>query len=264
MPFFPILNSNFAKGFTTAHNFSPNNWEKISEHKKNIWAIYSNGDCWKTKHLGEIGRGESKTFYYDDILKIKDQISFPLVLLQLRKSHLENNLDYLPSQELGFTKSPEWRATVGLELNQNQTSYQGEINPFPKKASLLTFHPFIQPKIATNNFIFINLEGNPSFREEDLEIYDSRTKKIIDVVSIKSNNVNEIQLDKYNLSAKKLPVFLCRRMAGIPFGFGLSKKYNLLSLEHTHPPGSFVVHGDRFQIQREIKTKWFNILKRNA
>ena len=25
-----------------------------------------------------------------------------------------------------------------------QTSYQGEINPFPQKASLLTFHPFIQ------------------------------------------------------------------------------------------------------------------------
>ena len=51
-------------------------------------------------------------------------------------------------------------------------------------------------------------------------------------------------------------------MAGIPFGFGISKNEMMLSLEHTHPPASFVVHGDRFKVQGEIKKKWFSILKK--
>ena len=42
-------------------------------------------------------------------------------------------------------------------------------------------------------------------------------------------------------------------MAGIPFGFGISKKNNMLSMEHTHPPASFVIHGERFSIQKKIK-----------
>ena len=50
-------------------------------------------------------------------------------------------------------------------------------------------------------------------------------------------------------------------MAGIPFGFGLNRTAPMLSLEHTHPPASFVVHGNRFETQKIIKTNWFNILK---
>ena len=50
-------------------------------------------------------------------------------------------------------------------------------------------------------------------------------------------------------------------MAGIPFGFGISKDEKMLSLEHTHPPASFAVHGNRFAVQGQIKKQWFNILK---
>ena len=48
-----------------------------------------------------------------------------------------------------YIQNSEWRATVGFNLFESQTSYQGEINPFPQKASLLTFHPFIQHKRLT-------------------------------------------------------------------------------------------------------------------
>ena len=40
-----------------------------------------------------------------------------------------------------------------------------------------------------------------------------------------------IPLDKYDFSPDELPVFLCRSMAGIPFGFGISKNGEMLSLE---------------------------------
>ena len=34
-----------------------------------------------------------------------------------------------------------------------------------------------------------------------------------------------------------------------------------MSLEHTHPPGSFVVRGDRNKVQKMIKSKWFEALE---
>jgi hypothetical protein len=50
-------------------------------------------------------------------------------------------------------------------------------------------------------------------------------------------------------------------MAAVPFGLGINIDMNLMSLEHTHPPGSFVVRGDRNKIQKQIKSKWLETLK---
>ena len=50
-------------------------------------------------------------------------------------------------------------------------------------------------------------------------------------------------------------------MAGIPFGFGISNTNDMLSLEHTHPPASFVLHGERIKVQGELKKRWFDVLK---
>ena len=50
-------------------------------------------------------------------------------------------------------------------------------------------------------------------------------------------------------------------MAGIPFGFGKSRTTGMLSLEHTHPPGSLTLHGNRMKAQRDIKLGWVNHLE---
>ena len=56
-------------------------------------------------------------------------------------------------------------------------------------------------------------------------------------------------------------MFVSKGMAAIPFGLGINLDMNLMSLEHTHPPGSFVVRGDRNKIQKQIKSKWLEKLK---
>ncbi len=250
-----------ASGFCIVHNFPPNNWEPVKISKKTIWAIYSDGEKWITKELDTIEIGESKKYFYNDICNAFDKENHPLILLQFRNSSLPKNLDTLPTHEYAYNKVPEWRATVGFTLNSCETSYQGEVNPFPSKASLLTFHPFIQYKNIKNYFLFINIENSPVFREEKIEIYESTTKKFIDKVNVYSNRCNLIEIDDYNFKADELPVFICRKMAGIPFGLGICKDKKMLSLEHTHPPASFVVHGERFKVQSEIKYNWFNTLK---
>ena len=261
MAYFPLISSVFSKGFCTLHNFSPNDWEKVGTSDKSVWSIYSNGDKWITKYLGEIRYGESKTFFYDEILNENKTNQNPIILLQYRKSSLSKKLEFLPLHEFRYNKVPEWRATVGFKLGNSTTSYQGEINPFPKNGSLLTFHPFIQQELTDNYFIFLNLESSPFIRKAVIEIYDSLTKKIIDKIDVLSNHSNTISLNKYDFKEDQLPVFICKNMSGIPFGYGISKDMNMLSLEHTHPPASFVIHGERFLVQKEIKQKWFNSLK---
>ena len=262
MAFFPLINLNIAKGFCTLQNFAPNNFERINNIKKNAWAIYSNGKKWITKDLGELKAGESKTFFYENIVE-SELKNNPLVILQFRKTPLNSELDLLPDHEFSYNKIPEWRSTVGIYNKNTQTSYQGEINPFHTHASLLTFHPFIQYNYISNYLIFVNLERTPTVRFSYVEIYDTESKTHYDNVKVLSNHVNLIPLDKYNFTKNQLPVFLCRDMAGIPFGFGVSKNLKMLSLEHTHPPGMFAVHGDRFCVQNQIKRDFFDILKPN-
>ena len=63
MAFFPLPNTSIASGFSIIHNFPPNNWEPIKNCKKTIWAIYSDGEKWKTIELDTIEIGESKNTY---------------------------------------------------------------------------------------------------------------------------------------------------------------------------------------------------------
>ena len=262
MPFFPLLNTEKASGFTTVYNFTPNNWENQGREKKTVWAIYSDGKNWKTKKLDTLDSGESQTYNYNELLEHEESKAQPLIVLQLRRTSLADSLDQLPPQEFIYTKTPEWRATVGFNLFESQTSYQGEINPFPQKASLLTFHPFIQHQKIDNYFLFINVEKSPFYRESVIEIYEANSRKFVDEVKVLGNHTNLIELDHYDFTPNDLPVFISRSMAGIPFGLGVSEDKKMLSLEHTHPPASFAVHGERFKVQAEIKRQWFNALMR--
>ena len=261
MPFFPLTKVNSVEGFCTIHNFPPNDWQKSNNKEKFIWAIYPENNKWKTKKISKINHGESLTINYRD-LNICIEKKNPLILLQLRETTLPKTLNILPKHEFTYTDSPVWRATIGFNLGNTQTSYQGEINPFPQKASLLTFHPFIQYEKTKNYFIFMNLESSPLNRKAFIEIYRSQSKEFVDKIEIENNCTNEIPLDIYDFNSKELPVFICRDMAGIPFGFGINISDKMISLEHTHPPASFALHGDRFLVQKRIKSEWLETLNR--
>jgi hypothetical protein len=262
MAFFPLASAINTKGFCTVHNFPPNQWELGLNSKKSLWAIYSDGSNWQTQKLNDFELGDSKTYYFNELSQLTKSGNSSLILLQFRKTPLEKKIKVLPEHEFKYTKLPEWRSTVGFKLGKAQTSYQGEINPFPDSASLLTFHPFIQFNEVKNYLLIFNIEKSPISRSAELEIYNSGSKKLVDIVKIKNNHTNVVPLNKYNFNSNDLPVFLCRNMAGIPFGFGISEKERMLSLEHTHPPASFVVHGERYKVQSEIKSKWFRVLKK--
>jgi hypothetical protein len=267
MPLYPIFNIYVNLGFVQLSNFPPNNWEKVSLEEKNILSYRTSGDIWEVNFIEKISQNEFKNFKASEFANIggfeTNGVRIEeLCLLDLRHEKLEyTTLTELPKFHSPSTLWPEWRATIGFKNKHSRVSYQGEIFPFSPKASLLTFHPFIQFEIVNNYFVFLNIESSPIHRWAEVEIYLASTGKKIDTKKIRNNAANIFSLDHYGFTPEDLPVFYCKNMAGIPFGFGESRTIGMLSLEHTHPPNSLTLHGNRMQAQRDIKVGWVNQLK---
>jgi hypothetical protein len=268
MAFYPMFNINDVNGFVSLPNFSPNSWENTHHEKKKIFAFTNkNNGFWSVHDFGEIEKNQFANFSVENFSNelsseiLDDVVINDLVLFQLRRGRLEGVLHELPALDFNPTHWPEWRATIGFKGIGSRVSYQGEITPTPPQATLLTFHPFIQFEDINNYFVFVNIEKSPIYRWSEIEIFLSSTGKKIDSKKIRNNAANIISLDEYGFSPDELPVFYCKSMAGIPFGFGKSKTTGMLSLEHTHPPGSLTLHGNRMLAQRDIKVGWVRHLK---
>ena len=82
-------------------------------------------------------------------------------------------------------------------------------------------------------------------------------KKILHQGKIWSNYSNKINVNEEFI--KDSVYFYSENLIGIPVYISINNGH--ISMEHTHPPASFVIHGDRFKVQGEIKRRWFNILK---
>ena len=159
------------------------------------------------------------------------------------------------------TTWPLWRATIGVEHNNSSTSYQGELIPFPHSGSLLSFAPFVQYDAEINYLILVNIELKPEGREGLIEIFSSKTKekKLSKIIS--TNNISVIDISKIWLDYDDMIVLKSTDFCAIPLFFSSSDNNTKLSLEHTHPPSAFSILGSRFGVQRDMKKKWFQLLK---
>ena len=256
MSFSPILKAPDCEGFVGICNFSPNNWE-IKYHGTQLinitWAF--NG-TWITKNLGELARGSCRTINASEVSEIVPEDTLPL--LTLTSSPILEKSDTLPQIGSLQTMLPVWRSTLGLASADTQTTYQGELDFFPAQASLLTFGPFLQlGKSIKNYLLLLNIESSPKIRYTDLEVYDATECDLIRKFSIRNNFCNIIPLDDLPFNQENLPLFICRNMAAIPLYFSSAMDGAYLSLEHSHPPASLVVHGKRWEAQRLLKNRWF-------
>ena len=258
--FFPILKSNeIYKGSTVVHNFPPNDVQKVVQKSRYLNLIWMEANCWKTKLITKIKPLESKEVFYD-LIKPKETNN-DLLIMCITDEPLPPNMNSLPTHTLPTT-TPIWRSTVCINRNNSSASYQGEIKPFPEKATLLSFIPFMQKKINVNNYlIFLNLESKPNIRKGSLKFSTVRQPElIIKDAEIKSNSCNFIDLNSLNIDDNELLICYTKSMSGIPLFLSFSNDDSPMSLEHTHPPASFFIHGNRNNLQSTLKENWFNFL----
>lgn len=258
MSYFPILKAPGAQGWTTLCNFSPNNWELGGAAEKFVNVTWVEDGGWRTENLGTLAPGNMRTVGVAEIAGLIPEDC--LSLLSLTNTILPARSDVLPRMDSERTTIPAWRATLGLSTKRASTSYQGEIDPFPVPGSLLTFSPFIQFGQGIENYlIFLNLEVSAVTRRAQIEIYDSAKPNLIKgTFEVQNNNATAVSLDGLGFGAVDLPVVISKGMSGIPLYFSRTLDGEFLSLEHTHPPASYVVHGKRWEAQKILKKVWFS------
>ena len=252
--FFPLIKVLNLKGFLELSYLPPNNWENHESRSINLYLLWPNSDRWNSAFWGVIKYGETiriETSSVDPhILESGLCLVYPTVNLIAPK------LELLPEIPFWYSNIPEWRCTSGLLNELSQTSYQSEIYPLPTKASMLTFHPFIQFNEIDNYLLILNVIREPKVVPHEIELFNSANLKKHGVATIRTNSASVIELDQFGYTPSDLPLFVSRRMAGIPFGLGVARDGSMISLEHTHPPASLVLFGKRNQVQGKIKKNW--------
>lgn len=259
MPYYPILKAPSSEGWTTLSNFPPNNWEIGGGQEKFVNVTWASDGFWHTKNLGLLGFGKFRMFSYIDIASIVPKDAFPF--LSMSSFRLPELSEHLPDLSDHTTNLPIWRSTLGLSTSNASVSFQGEINPFHSPGSLLTFCPFIQSIETTENYLlFINLENSAVTKTSELKFFNSRTNKLKLTVKVENNNLTVVALNSLSFKSHDLPLIICPEMSGIPLFYSKTSDGRFLSLEHTHPPASFVVHGKRWEAQKVLKEKWLSRL----
>jgi hypothetical protein len=256
MSYYPILKAPGAKGWVTLCNFSPNNWESNRRQQQFINVTWATGDRWASKTLGVLAPGGLRTITAGDVANVVPADA--LALLSLTRTPPPAESAVLPKLETVPASVPAWRATLGLSTPAAQTSYQGELDAFPPQGSLLTFGPFLQfGEGIKNHLILLNVENSPANRSAELEIYDAAALELKGRFPVGNNAATGVSLDGFGFGPGDLPLFVCRGMAAIPLFFSSAMEGAYLSLEHTHPPASLVVHGRRWEAQKLLKSRWF-------
>jgi len=265
MSYYPVLVGPQCEGVTTVFNLAPNNWERGDEIPRYLNVSFSDDSYWNNSSLGIVDYGDSVTVTRSELSALTSRTSFDttffLTLLSDPAPRVSQNL---PNSCVPAVSAPTWRGSLELTAPTGvSTSYQGEIDPFPVSGSLVTFGYFLQFSSSTKNFLlFVNLEKSAAQRTGLMEIRDAKKPSVlVRSFEVKNNRVNIIPLDNLGFSTDSLPLFLCRQMSGVPLFFSSTLDFTSLSLEHTHPPASTVVHGDRFTAQRLIKNYWFSRAK---
>ena len=245
-------------GFCDLVYESPNNWENRIHKPISLYLLWSNGNRWLSKKISEMNYGGEIRLVTNDI--DEKCLATGLALIYPSLEPIEPELSTLPSRKVWYSEIPAWRNTSGFYNEFTQVSYQSDIEPLPSKASLLTFHPFIQFGDVINNLLVLNVTNDPKIQSGKISMFNSFDKSFVADTLISTNSLTTIPLDVYSFKPTDLPVFYSPEIAGIPFGLGIAKSRKMLSLEHTHPPASLVLHGNRRAIQGKIKKSWIEKL----
>ena len=258
--FFPLMKTPNLNGFCDLVYESPNNWENRIHKPISLYLLWSNGNRWLSKKISEMKYGDEIRLVTNDI--DEKCLATGLALIYPSLEPIEPELSTLPSRKVWYSEIPAWRNTSGFYNEFTQVSYQSDIEPLPSKASLLTFHPFIQFGDVINNLLVLNVTNDPKIQSGKISMFNSFDKSFVADTLISTNSLTTIPLDVYSFKPTDLPVFYSPEIAGIPFGLGIAKSGKMLSLEHTHPPASLVLHGNRRAIQGKIKKSWIEKLVR--
>ena len=260
MSFFPILRVPGFEGSVTIHNYSPNNFESSTATSRHVYVSWADGASWRHHHLMHLDYGRSETICDSEIRDLISKDFLPFVFLTERT--LPPSTTTLREIKTPESTIPNWRGTISIGSSKDSvSSYQGEVDPFPPSGTCLTFNYLRQPGENIKSWLLaLNLENKPSHRPGKINFFDYQDiDKPLHTEVMASNAPNAFLLPKKIASNQNI-VITCRDASFIPIFLSHDPQSKQISLEHTHPPASSAIYGNRFQAQKIIKSNWFSKL----
>lgn len=222
--------------------------------KIRLWSITSDGKQW---HIASEKVEEDNHFFYVDSSCIDNKKVFVLASPSDIQAFDSNALKPLN----GHTSTlPAYRSNFKL-IHQlgGFSSYQSEYptGMVGKKGGIISSIKSLLNPAADENYILIrNVYQSPQNDTFNSYLIDYRTREILSKYTLNTNETNCISIEKKHI----LPnVFLYTDgYLGIPVYVSQHKGH--LSMEHTHPPHSYILSDNVFKKISELKKEFHAIV----
>ncbi len=249
MNFFFGFNNNFLKSKLTIPKFNNSSIKKdysvfSAKPENNEWIV--------DKVICE----QDDYFYFINNDRIKNNLIFFLAnQKEIKKNTFKDIKDFSKINNFTDTKPSAFRANLELYTEEGGfSSYQSEYPNFmtTKNGNILSPVDILLDKHAErNSILFKNIYYLPNNEQSKIYFLNIKSKKVLDVKTIKNNFSNHIEVDK-DLINKNVYIF-SEKALGIPLYISIKNKH--ISFEHTHPPHHYILSENQFSLTGELKKK---------
>ena len=254
--FFGINNDVFKSKLTIPkfQNRIPNTNKDIQ-----LFKCYPDKNEWKIEEMHK-GNGFSNNFFIFDNSEIKNEDIFFLS----KKDDLNNRDKQKLDNYNNFTDTtPSYRANFEIYFTDKNklgfSSYQSEYpyNMTKIKGSIFTSVSSIGNREAEKNYILLrNIFEKPIHQIFNGYLVDIKKKCVLENFKLKTNYSNLLKLK--NEYIKPEVYFITDKFLGIPIY--ISEKNGHLSMEHTHPPHTHILSGNKFNLVKNLKERVHEII----
>ena len=254
MNYFFGINNNIFKTKLTIPKFqnrSPHTNKDIQ-----LFKCYPDNNEWKVEEIykNKDSNFKNNFFILNDLEIRNNEIYFLATkndLLKFDKYKLEDYDDFTNT-------TPNFRANFEIFFSDKNklgfSSYQSEY-PFKmvkKKGSILSSVSSIANKEADKNYILLkNIFEKPVQQIFNGYLVDINQKIILENYKLKTNYSNLLSIKNNHI--KPDVYFITEEFLGIPVY--ISEKNGHLSMEHTHPPHTHILSGNKYNVVKNLKER---------
>lgn len=223
-----------------------------------IYVTWSDGQHWQYRSLGNILPGEAVKITQDQLPEDCPQSASAFLFFHYKE---------LPGQSAELITSdhmlymPTWRGIVEIYSDHTATSYSGdyqyEMVKFVKKGTIVSTSPMLQTEDnIVNKFILVNMTLSPAVVKHSIKVVNPKQDAVLLQKDVYTNTFNVIDLAGIEVPEDTIVFNISAGLTGIPLYFSHNKDFTQMSLEHTHPPASFVQEGNTLYFQKHLKKQW--------
>lgn len=206
-----------------------------------------------------------KTILTDDFYRLEHERikNNELYFLAYESDLINRNKLKLENYNQITNTTPEYRANLKIfftdKNKQGFSSYQSEY-PFQMikiKNSIMSLISSLLSSKAENNYILLrNVYEDPIHINFKGYLVNVKKKEILDKYELITNYTNLIKIQ--NKYIKPDVYFITDRFLGIPVF--ISENNNHLSMEHTHPPHTYIFSKNKYERVKKLKKIIYEII----